>query len=155
MTTEATQFNLEENSHLNELEFVRIKNKELIRIIPKELIESIKLSDFTPEQFYKFQEDQIENSLNLLYALIDKERKVRGFLWAHKNLINDVIFINNFSIDKMYWGKGKGMNLAIEFIGKLRKQYNAPKVCWATPNERFFLKHGFKRSKNVLMEYQE
>lgn len=132
------------------LEFVRLKIPSLL---PIELIESVKGRTFTPAQFYKYQHEQIDNAHNFLYVLIDKEKKINGYLWAESNLLDGTLFVNTFSLDKKYWGKGKGIEKAIEFLKMLKEKTKAPKVFWCSTNEKFFLKHGFKKSKICLMEY--
>jgi N-acetylglutamate synthase-like GNAT family acetyltransferase len=61
--------------------------------------------------------------------------------------------VNTFSISKEYWGKGKAIAHVGEFLKKLKMKLKAPKIFWCTTNERFFVKHGFVRSKISLMEY--
>jgi hypothetical protein len=132
------------------LQFVRLK---LPRLIPLELIESVKGRTFTPEQFYKYQEQQSDNPYNHLYALIDEFKKIHGYLWAEMNSLDGSLFINTFSISREFWGKGKAIPMAIEFLRKLKEKVKPSRIFWVTTNERFFIKHGFKRSKNSLMEY--
>lgn len=146
MTSEATK----EVETVEKLEFVRLK---IPRLIPLELIESVKGRTFTPEQFLNYQEQQVDNPGNYLYALIDKEKKIHGYLWAEVNALDGSLFVNTFSIDKKYWGKGTGIEKAIQFLQTLKEKTKAPRVFWISTNEKFFSKHGFKRSKNVLMEY--
>lgn len=138
--------------NIEELEFVRLK---IVRLIPAELIESVKGRTFTVEQFYRYQESQVNNPNNFLYVLIDKSKKIHGYLWAEVNLLDNTLFINTFSISRDYWGKGKGIDKAVSFLRFLREKTKAPRVFWITTNNKFFAKHGFKPSKNVLMEYIE
>lgn len=134
------------------LEFVRLK---IPRLIPSSLIEAVKGRTFTPEQFYSYQEDNVDNPGNFLYSAIDKDKKIQGYLWAEKNLLDESLFINTFSITKQYWGRGESISKVIEFLRHLKEKTNASKVFWITTNEKFFAKHGFKKSKNVLMEFME
>lgn len=145
MSTETTK-----DEKINKLSFVRLK---LPRLIPVELIESVKGRTFSPEQFYKYQESQNDNPYNHLYALIDDGKKIHGYLWAEMNVLDESLFVNTFSIAKEFWGKGKAIPMVVEFLRTLRDKTKAPRVFWITSNEKFFLKHGFKRSKNSLMEY--
>lgn len=137
---------------VKDLQFVRLK---IPRLIPIELIQEVKGRTFTPEQFIQYQEQQVDNPGNFLYVLIDGDKKIHGYLWAEINALDGTLFINTFSIGKIYWGKGAGIHKAVEFVSFLKKKTKAPRVFWITTNERFFLKHGFKRSKNCLMEYQD
>lgn len=140
----------EKEKNVSRLEFVRLK---IPRLIPIELIESVKGRTFSAEQFLKYQESQIDNPGNFLYALIDKDKKIHGYLWAESNMLDNSLFVNTFSISKDYWGKGAGINKAIDFVSYLKEKTKAPRVFWVTTNEKFFAKHKFKRSKNTLMEY--
>jgi N-acetylglutamate synthase-like GNAT family acetyltransferase len=139
-----------EPTKLEDLEFVRLK---IPRLIPLTLIESVKGRTFTPEQFYNYQEMQVDNPFNYLRVLIGKDKKIQGFLWCEKNALDGSLFVNTFSISKDYWGKGEAMKAAIGYVGKIKDETNAPHVFWVSTNSKFFKKHGFKESKNVLMEY--
>jgi len=148
MTTQETV--LPEKKSPSALKFVRLK---MPRLIPSLLIDAVKGRTFSPEQFYMYQEMQIDNPSNFLYVLVDDDKKIQGYLWAELNILDNSLFINTFSISKEYWGKGAGIDKAIEFLEVLRKQTKSPRVLWATTNEKFFLKKGFKRSKISLLEY--
>lgn len=137
---------------LGELEFVRLK---LPRLIPEELIEEVKGRTFSPEQFYKYQESMVGCPTNFLFALIDEDKKIRGYLWVDQNNLDGCLFVNTFSISKEYWGKGEAIDRIICFLKDMKKKYNAPRVFWCTTNEKFFVKKGFKKSKISLMEYNE
>lgn len=139
-----------EEKNIADLEFVRLR---IPRLIPGDLIEGVRGCEFSPEQFYKFQEDQGDNPYNYLYVLVDHERKIHGFLWAHINSLDGSIYVNMYSISKEYWGKGQAIEKVKEVLQQLVDKTNPPKIFWTTTNEKFFLKHGFKRSKNVVMEY--
>lgn len=147
MSIQATDSKLEK---LKELEFARLK---IPRLIPYQLIDSVKGRTFTPEQFYRYQESQIDNPSNFLYALIDKAKKIQGYLWAESNILDGTLFVNTFSISKDFWGKGEAMKIAIDFIDNLSQRLKSPKVLWCTSNEKFFRKHNFRASKIILMEY--
>ena len=140
----------EEKIDISKLEFVKLK---IPRLIPVDHIESVKGRTFSPEQFYVYQENQVNNPHNHLYAVIDSQKKIHGYLWAEVNILDGSLFVNTFSIGKDFWGKGKGMHRAIGFVSSLKERTKASRVYWATTNEKFFAKHGFKRSKIVLMEY--
>lgn len=144
--TEAT----ESKEIIDTLEFVKLR---IPRLIPIELIDSVKGRTFTPEQFYKYQEAQVDNPYNFLYVMVDAEKKIHGYLWAELNMLDSSLFFNTFSITKEFWGKGKIIPKVIVFLKDLKEKTKAPTVFWCTTNEKFFLKHGFKRSRISLMEY--
>lgn len=132
------------------LEFVKLR---FPRAIPIELIENVKGRTFSAEQFYKYQVAQVDNPYNHLYVLIDDCKIIHGYLWAEVNVLDDSLFVNTFSISKEYWGKGEAIKRVCAFLEELRSKLKAQRVYWITTNEKFFAKQGFKRSKNVLMEY--
>lgn len=140
-----------------DLEFLKVRISKNVRLIPQEMIENVKGQSYTPEQFYKYQEEQIlnGNAGNLLYLLVDEKKTVEGFLWIEVSAFDRTLFVNTFSISKKYWHKGKAIPKVIEHLRAVQKKMESPKVFWITQNDRFFTKHGFKRSKNVLMEYCE
>lgn len=152
MEAQATKLDEELIKELDDLEFLALK---IPTLIPVELIESVKGRTFTPEQFYKYQTAQVknENPSNFLFALIDKEKKIQGFLWCEVNALDGSLFVNTFSISKKFWHKGKAIPKVVGFLKALKKKVKAPRVFWCTTNEQFFLKQGFKRSKVALMEY--
>jgi len=136
-----------------DIDQLQFKPLKIPRLIPKELIENVKDRSFTVEQFLMYQECQVNNPHNFLFAVTDENLKIRGYLWAESNLLDGALFVNTFSIDKEYWSKGHSIDKAIEFVDALSKQLQSPKVFWISTNEKFFKKKGFSRSKNVLMEY--
>ena len=152
-TTEIAQQSANNEVDFEDLEFVKIRIPQNVRFIPKSLIESVKGQLYTPEQFYTYQEKQVDNPYNLLYVLLGKDKNVWGYLWAELSQFDGSLFVNTFSIDKKYWFKGKALPKVIEFLDNLKSKHKSPRVFWITTNDSFFVKHGFKRSKNVLMEY--
>lgn len=155
MTSNATkpeiaEITSEKQPTISKMEFVRLK---IPRLIPAELIEAVKGRTFSPEQFIEYQERQVDNPSNFLYALVDDDKVIHGYFWAELNSLDGSLFINTFSVAKEFWGRGEAMKKAIEFAGKLKAKTQAPRVLWCSTNEKFFIKHGFKKSKIMLMEY--
>jgi|ERR1700678_186277 len=135
---------------INSLEYGPLR---IPRLIPKELIEAVKFRGFDSERFYAYQEAHLGDLSNFLIALYDKTKKIKGYLWAAIDESDGALFVNTFSVCKEYWGKGKAVEKAIEILKGLCEKLDPPSVRWITTNDRFFAKHGFKRSKEVIMEY--
>ena len=140
-TTETTKW---------DLEFAPCKMPQLI---PRVLIESVKGLNFSPEDFYSYQTRNLNNPNNFIFYLINPAMRVHGFLWAERNMLDDSLFVNTFSVSKEYWGKGEAIPHVIEFLRDLCQKVQIKRTYWITTNEKFFVKKGFKRSKNTLMEY--
>lgn len=139
-----------------DLKFIKIIEPLNVVLIPKELIEEVKGRTFSINRFYEYQflQAKMENPNNLLYILIDTKQSVKGFLWCEINGLDGSLFVNTFSISKEYWGKGEAISFVTDFLDKMVEKGGYPKVYWMTCNEKYFLKKGFKKSKNRLMEYQ-
>lgn len=132
--------------------------------IPEYLIDQIKDKDFTTEAFYKYQssictqEDNgqlVINPYNLLFVLADEEKKVQGFVWAVVDILNACLCINNYSIDRKYWGKGRAIDLLKEWATEIQEGAKLKKIYWITKATKYCEKYGFSKSKNVLYEYIE
>lgn len=131
--------------------------------IPKYLVEQIKSRDFTVDQFYKNQEEacicidsqgnQSISPLNHLYVLSDEGFKVVGFLWFVIDDMCQSIIVQNFSVDRKYWGKGKALELASRHIKEILKNAKLKKVYWVTNRPKVFEKAGFVRAKDTIMEW--
>jgi hypothetical protein len=136
---------------LEELKYVRLL---MPRLLPSYLIEHVKGRTFTPEQFYVYLED-IDSSDDscLLYAIYDPENSIVGYIWAEINALDRTLFVNTFSIDKIYWKNGQAMNIALDILKMIIERYKCPQTLWMTTNPKYYQKHGFKVSKNVAMEY--
>jgi hypothetical protein len=142
----------EQKPPLPDFSFVRLR---ISRCIPRALVESVKGRTFTPEEFFAYQDKNYNNPNNYLFALIDENRRIHGYLWAERNSLDGSLFVNTYSVDKEYWGKGEAIPKAIQFLATLKESTAAPRVFWITTNKKFFERHGFTPSKNVLMEYNK
>ena len=139
--------------NLDELQFMRVRVPEAVRLIPMELIEHVKGRLFTPEEFYRRQEAQVEhNGDNYLYLLVDSKNKVQGYLWAILEP-GHCLWVNTFSMRKAYWKNGAILKKVFCFIENINKKLKCPVIQWCTTNPRFFEKHGLKRSRTVIMEF--
>lgn len=132
------------------LEFVSLK---IPTLIPKDLIENVKGRTFTVEQFYKYQQKHLKDPDNHLYAIVDAVKKIQGYIWADVKSLDNSLRIESFSITKEYWEKGKFMENVGEFLKELKFKVNCDRIFWNSTNEKFFMKHGFKRSRISLLEY--
>lgn len=149
------------SNNLDELRWVRAFSPDLI---PKYLVEQIKSREYSVDNFYKYHElncllsgkDGLQlNPYNYLYVLADKNNFTKGFLWLVVDPLNNDLVVNTFSVDKEYWGNGKAMKKASSHIKEIMKKIKSNKVYWITNYPKHSERNGFKRSKGVLMEYQE
>lgn len=144
---------------IDELRWVRLFSPVSV---PKYLIDQIKHKDYTTEDFFKYQEinclisgkeGHVLNPLNHLYALVDPENLVKGVLWFIIDPLSKEMIINTFSVDKEYWGNGKAIDRLANHVKEIKKKLKIEKVYWLTRYPKHSERHGFKRSKSVLMEY--
>lgn len=131
--------------------------------IPDVYIEQIKDRDFSVENFKKYQKSicveikngqLIINPFNLLFVLVDQEKQVKGFAWLVIDALCNALVINSFSMDNDYWGNGKCIQLLEDKAKEIQEGGKLDKVYWITRCPKHSQKYGFKRSKNILMEYK-
>ena len=97
----------------------------------------------------------LQSLTHLLYVIQDEESKIIGFLWCELNILDELLFINILSIDKLYWCNGEAIKNTTRFLQNEISSGNikVKKVFWMTDRPALFLKLGFKKSKQVLLEY--
>jgi N-acetylglutamate synthase-like GNAT family acetyltransferase len=131
--------------------------------IPLYLVDQVRDRDYTVEDFMRYQEinclvqkkeGPTLNPFNHLYALVDPENAVKGFLWFVIDSLSKDVVINTFSMDKAYWGKGAAVKRLSDHVKEIMKKLKLKKVYWLTNYPKHSERHGFKRSRSVLMEYR-
>ena len=132
--------------------------------IPTYLVEQVRDRDYSVDDFYKYQEQSCLrmtkegptlNPLNHLYILANDENMTKGFVWFTIDSLSKDICINTFSMDKEYWVQGRAVEKLADFIKEVRVKARLNKVYWITNYPKHSERHGFKRSKSVLMEFTE
>ena len=149
------------NDKIEDLRWVRAVSPD---ILPIYLVEQVRDRDYSVEDFFKYQtlncmmegkHGLTLNPFNHLYVLANEENLVKGFLWFVIDPLSKDMVINTFSMDKEYWENGKAVKKASEHIKKIMKKLELKKTYWVTNYPKHSERHGFKRSKSVLMEYTE
>lgn len=152
---------MSKKAELDELRWVRLFSPVHI---PRCLVEQVRDKDYSVDDFFKYQEinclmqskeGMTLNPFNHLYALVDPENCVKGFLWFVIDSLSKEMIINTFSVDKSYWGKGAAVQRLADHVKKIMKKLKIKKVYWLTNYPKHSERHGFKRSRSVLMEYTE
>lgn len=144
---------------VSKLKFVRIFDPVHI---PVELVEQVRDRKYSVEKFYDYQSivclsktenGIVINPLNLLFVIVNEAKKVVGFLWAVISPLTQDLVINNFSMHKDYWGKGKAVELIQGKCKEILQQSGLNRIYWITNYPKHSERYGFNRSKGVLMEY--
>src|SRR4051812_17005483 len=113
---------MKDDKNIEELRWVRIFTPIHI---PKYLIEQIKDRDWSVEDYVKYHEinclnegpsGQALNPFHHLYVLVNEDNITKGFLWFTVEPLSKAIHIQNYSIDKEYWGKGKAVEKLADHI---------------------------------------
>lgn len=142
------------------LEFVRIFDPIHI---PKELVQQVRDRKYSVEKFYEYQkivcvskqpQGVVLNPLNLLFVIINEQKKVVGFLWAVISPLSQELIINTFSMNKEYWLKGAAVKIIESKCKEILKESGLKAIYWITNYPKHSERFGFKRSKGVLMEYK-
>ena len=144
-----------------ELQFIRIFTADHI---PKDLIEQVKDRDYPVERYIKYLESSLLiqtkegptlNPLNHVYVVTDKDKHVVGYLWFTIDSLSEALFVQHYSMKKEYWNSKKSIPMVKEFLKEIRDGAGLKKVFWLTSRPKAYEKHGFKRSKRVLIEVSE
>jgi N-acetylglutamate synthase-like GNAT family acetyltransferase len=144
---------------MDSLRWIRIFS---IEYLPRYLVEQIRDRSYNVDQFLEFQKINLVvkengelqlNPFNHLHVLVDKENVIKGFVWFTIEPLTKDIFIQNYSVDKEYWNKGTAVNKLTEKILEIHEKAGLNKIFWATKYPKHSMRYGFKRSKNILMEY--
>jgi hypothetical protein len=145
----------------NNLKFMRVFTPDHI---PRDLVTQIKDKHFDVDEFYAYlkaacvtqgQEGPTLNPFCHLYVIADKNNRVVGFVWFEYNILERSLNLQTFSMDPNYWNKGKAVGMLTDFLKKELKKSKMKCVYWHTKYPKHSEKNGFKRSKNILMEYRE
>lgn len=143
----------------NKLKFIRIFDPGHI---PVELIQQVRDRKYDVEKFYEYQSivcvsktehGLIMNPLNLLFVIVNENKKVVGFLWCSVSPLSQDLVINTFSMTKDYWGKGEAVDLVTKKCKEILKESGLSRVYWITNYPKHSERYGFKRAKGVLMEF--
>jgi len=144
---------------IEELRWVRAFSSTLI---PKYLVEQVRDRNFSVEDFYKYNELNLTyesdtgtalSPFNHIYVMANSENQVKGFLWFVIDVLTRDITINTFSVDENYWFNGKAVAKLAEHMKNLMVKLDIKKTYWMTRYPKHSQRHGFKRSKDILMEY--
>lgn len=147
------------NLKTDKLEWIRIFDPIHI---PRHLVEQIRNRDWSIDKFYQYQQHACVknengklnlNPFNLLYVITDENRKVYGFMWSVIDPLSNCLVINSFSMEKGEWENGKCVSLLEEKCKEIAIGAKLDKVYWITNYPKHSEKHGFRRSKSILMEY--
>ena len=144
---------------MEELRWVRSTTPSLL---PKYLVEQVKHRDYEVDDFLKYQENmcyvntregRVLNPFSHLYFLANEENMIKGFLWVCVDPLTKDLIIQTYSVDKEYTKSGGAVDKLCIHIKAIAKGGGLNKIYWITNSPRHSQRHGFKKSKAVLMEY--
>lgn len=130
------------------LKFIKIDD---LNLIPRELLAQVRDWDWSPEEVYQAW-PLFDNPFNLLYALADEARQVRGVLWLCILPLHRTLFINLLSLDKAAQGKGFIKKQLHPYLKELCQQLKLRNYKGITSRPDGFCRQGFKRDRMVLVE---
>ncbi len=144
---------------MDQLRWIRSTSPELI---PTYLIDQVKHKEYTTEDFIKYQknvafvstpEGVVLNPFSHLYYLANDENLIKGVLWFCVDPLTKDIIIQTYSVDKEYTKEGGAVEKLCILIKDIAFKAKLKKIYWVTNHPRHSQRHGFKKSKSVLMEY--
>lgn len=132
--------------------------------IPKQLVRQVRDKEFNEDDFYTYLDAICTNkgpegiSFNPychLYVLVDERKLVKGFLWFEVHPLTKDVIVNTYSVHPSLWGKGAAIQMAKDLLLSFMKGAKLKKVIWFTNYPWHYERYGFKRSKSILMEYED
>jgi len=124
-----------------------------LRIVPRKLLEQVKGLEWNIDRVYALSENICSNPTNLIYVLYDEEKIIHGLIWAQVNILNENLYVLVLSVDEEYQGaNGAAIDAAALLLNSIRQEANLKKIIWTTTRPKAYEKHGFKRSKKIIME---
>jgi hypothetical protein len=97
-----------------------------------------------------------KNPFTLLYAIADDDHRVRGFMWARADIIQQQVYIYLLSLDRECQGRGDIIDQAKEVLIPVSEQlFGKVKGSIYTNRPEAFEKKGFKRTGFVEMEFTQ
>lgn len=122
------------------------------KLLPRKYVEQIKNRDWEVDTFYEYNEHLKGNPTNLLFAAVNDDSIIKGFLWMVFDPFTKCLVVSNYSIDTDLQGGGAAIRFVRGFVRKVLRDLQIEKAVWLTDRPKAFERYGFKRSKNVLME---
>jgi len=143
---------MEEAKKFDDLKFVRVYT---FSFVPRYLLEQVEEMDKEMiNRVYKFGSTFANSPLTLLYVLVDEDYKIKGVLWARIDVIEAIIYVYLFSVDKEYQSADSlPLKKAMDFIfnlplGPLLKKH----IRFLTSQPKAYERIGVKRAKMIMME---
>ena len=147
--------------NIDELRWVRLFTSDHI---PRYLVEQIAKREYSVEDLYTYLEGNLLrmtkdgptlNPLFHVWALVNPENLVKGFLWFTIDPLSKDMLIQVYSVDSHYWGSKQAVNKLADHMKSLRKGGGMKKIYWITRFPRHSKKYNLKPSDAILMVYNE
>ena len=156
---------------IDELTFVRAIDPAVVQAIPRYLFEQIKdMDEQKIEMIYGYatsiltvpavnaigQIVSVPNPLIWMVIMHDVSHQIKGFLWAKIDIIERRIFVQACSVDRDYQGtNGAVEKRVVDYLFGLPIPDDLKqKIVMSTSRPKACEKHGWHRSKKVLMEIE-
>jgi hypothetical protein len=124
------------------------------RLIPRHLLEQLKPLPFDVDDWYETM-TRYRNSgdtSNIFLGIVDSKYKIRGAAWLSLEMLTKSLFVNFLSLDKEFQNKGEIFKQIGPYLATVLEQLELEKAYWLTTRPKAYIKYGFQRSKNVLLE---
>lgn len=134
-----------------ELKILRIYD---LNVVPRRFFEQARdLKGWNLDRLYSYSSSICSNPCNLIYALHDEGRVIRGILWARIDILSEELFVVLLSVDKEYQGaNGAAIDAAKLALEEVKRTAGLKRITFLTTRPKAYEKHGMKRTKAVIME---
>jgi len=125
--------------------------------IPKHYIKEVNDTDLSTDEVINYASMISKDPRNIFFVFVDDEWIIKGFMWASILLLKKEFYINMLCIDENYRKSGSFfpyfMKKIKEFIRTQTKGISIDRITGTTSIPDVFIKHGFKQSKKITLEY--
>jgi len=122
-----------------------------VKLIPAYLVDQV--PDTETQTFYSSLASLNRMPTNFVEVVQDDSFNIIGFCWAVLEPTSLEMHVNTVSLLREYQGDGVALKEYIEHLRKLTSGTKIKRVTWATDRPAFYEKLGFKRSKQIFLEY--
>lgn len=109
------------------LKWIRITD---LYLIPNELFTKFKEKGYKIDLLHKYNDGLFKDGLNILFVLVDKNHKIRGFVYSTINILQNTLSIIMCEIEKEF--EKYELEVMKTNLEKVKKELKLSQVNWLT-----------------------
>lgn len=127
MTKEKPQKKVKTKEIIEKLRWIKITD---LYLIPDEFFTKFKDKGYKIDLLYKYNDTLFKDNTNILFVLVDKEHKVRGFIYATINILTNSLSIIMCEIEKKF--EKQEIEVMKGNLEEVKKELKLSQIEWVT-----------------------